>query len=106
MGYIKGDSKIAKTSRLRLNQKFLSDLEKHYNEVGHTAIEMVFRERPVEYLKFIANLLPKEIDLTVDNQLADITDAELDELVAQVRERRGRRLAITETERREDQALN
>jgi hypothetical protein len=106
MGYVRGDSKTAKTSRLRLSTKFLNDLEAHYNEIGHTAIKMVFQERPAEYLKFIANLLPKEIDLTVDNQLADITDAELEELVAQVRERRERRLAIASTERREDQALN
>ena len=39
MGYVRGDSKIAKNSRLRLSQKFLSDLEEHYNKIGHRAIE-------------------------------------------------------------------
>ena len=52
MGYVRGDSKTAKNSRLRLSQKFLSDLEEHYNKIGHRAIEIVFQERPAEYLKY------------------------------------------------------
>jgi hypothetical protein len=106
MGYVRGDSKTAKNSRLRLSQKFLSDLEEHYNKIGHRAIEVVFQERPAEYLKFVANLLPKEIELTVDNQLAETTDAELEELIAQVRERRERRLALGSVECRENKTLN
>ena len=105
MGFKTGDSKIAKNSRLRLSQKFLADLEEHYLKIGHRAIEMVFQERP-DYLKFISGLLPKEFELTVDNALTGTTDAELEELIVAVRERRERRLALGEAERGENQALN
>ena len=106
MGYKRGDSKVAKNSRLRLSQKFLADLEEHYNRIGHRAIEMVFQERPAEYLKFISGLLPKEFELTVDNALIGTTDDELEELIAQVRERRQQRIAIGSVERGESETLN
>jgi hypothetical protein len=63
-----------------------ADFETH----GADAIRSCREDQPQGYLRLIAGLLPKEIDLN-DNRLKDIPDAELVTLIERFRERIARR---------------
>jgi hypothetical protein len=89
--------------RNKISMAFLEALSKHFDEIGHKAIEVVFEERPHEYLKIVASLLPKEFEIT-ENKLVDIADDELDAIIEYARRSLAARLE--RAERREDQALN
>ncbi len=55
-------------SKNRLSEYFLHELADHFEEHGRDAIEQVFRERPGEYLRIIASLIPKELILEVTEE--------------------------------------
>ena len=57
-------------SRQKLTEKFIDDLANHYEREGHKAIARVLEENPVAYLQIICRLLPKDISLTVSNDLS------------------------------------
>ena len=63
-----------------LSGVFLEALLKEFDEFGAEAIRICRVERPHEFIKIIASILPKEFELT-DNRLHDITD---DELIAYI----------------------
>ena len=67
-------------TRNRLSGVFLEALLKEFDEFGAEAIRICRVERPHEFIKIIASILPKEFELT-DNRLHDITD---DELIAYI----------------------
>ena len=52
-------------SKNRLSEYFLHELFQHFEKHGREAIEQVFKERPGEYLRIIASLIPKELLLEV-----------------------------------------
>ncbi|MBK8752942.1 MAG: hypothetical protein IPL99_15510 [Candidatus Competibacteraceae bacterium] len=58
-------------SRQKLTDTFIKDLANHYEREGHKAIERVLDENPVAYLQIICRLLPKDISLTVSNDLSN-----------------------------------
>ena len=64
-----------KGARNRLGEEFISALANDFDNHGIEAIERVRTERPQDYLKVIAGLLPKEIKLTDER---DLSDEELD----------------------------
>jgi len=68
-------------ARNRLGGAFLEALESDFKEHGVSAIERVRNERPHEYLKVIAGILPKELSVTVEEELSD---AELDRRIRQL----------------------
>jgi hypothetical protein len=53
-------------SRNRLGEDFISDLRVSWAKHGREAIENVVRNRPHDYLKVIASLLPKELSAEID----------------------------------------
>jgi len=55
-----------KGSRHNLTANFLFDLQKHWQDHGEKAIQKVYEEKPVEYVKIVASLVPKEMHLKVD----------------------------------------
>ena len=57
-------------SRQKLTEKFIDDLAGHYEREGHKAIERVLDENPVAYLQIVCRLLPKDISLTVSNDMS------------------------------------
>jgi hypothetical protein len=57
-------------SRQKLTEKFISDLADHYEREGAKAIARVLDENPVAYLQIVCRLLPKDISLTVSNDLS------------------------------------
>ncbi len=65
-----------KGSRNRLSEDFLRALHEDFQENGAVAIRRVRVERPQDYIKVIAGLLPKEMDLNI-NRYDDISDNQL-----------------------------
>ena len=51
----------AKGSRNKLSDAFLEDLLAAWEANGKTAIEAVIKDRPQDFLKVVASILPKEI---------------------------------------------
>lgn len=64
----------------RLSHAFLTALAEDFEQHGAEAIKICRMEKPNEYLRVIAHLMPKELEIT-DNRLHDITDDELDRLI-------------------------
>jgi hypothetical protein len=91
-----------KGSRDRIATALLEAISKDFEEHGAEAVKIARVERPVEYLRVVASLLPREFEI-VDNRLKDIPDEELDAFIELARQRR---IAIGDTGSREDQALN
>ena len=73
-----------KGARNRLHGEFVVALQDHFAERGQAAIEIVFREKPVEYLKIIASVLPKEFILE-DGRIEAMGDDELEQRLADIK---------------------
>lgn len=65
-----------KGSRNKLGEDFVSALQEDFAEHGTAAIEKVRTSRPHEYLKVIAGLLPKELNVNT-NKFEEMSDDEL-----------------------------
>jgi hypothetical protein len=65
-----------KGSRNKLGEAFIADLFATWQQRGLSAIERVIDEKPEAYLKLIASLLPKNVNLKHDH-LDDLTDDQL-----------------------------
>jgi len=72
-----------KGARNKLGEAFLQDILSDWQANGVAAIQRVRDERPHEYLKVVASILPKEVNVTV-NEYDDLTDEELAEQFAAV----------------------
>jgi hypothetical protein len=66
----------AKGSRHKLGEAFLSALHDDFEKHGVEVIEKVRDERPHEYLKVVASILPKELNVTT-NAVEELSDDEL-----------------------------
>jgi hypothetical protein len=69
-------------ARNKLQADFLDALAKSFAENGAGAIRIVLAERPHEYLKIIASVLPKEFLMAPDSPLSELTDEDLDKVIA------------------------
>ena len=72
-------------ARNRLGSAFLEALDADFAEHGVAVINKVRTERPHEYLKVVAGLLPKEM-IIKGTALDDMTDDELNRALATVRD--------------------
>lgn len=52
-----------KGARAKLGEAFLLEMQRSFEEHGADTIETVRTEKPDQYLKVIAAILPKELDL-------------------------------------------
>jgi hypothetical protein len=68
-----------KGARNKLGEAFIEALHDDFNEHGVAAIQVVRAEKPDQYLKVIASLLPKDINLNVNDSFNELTDDELTE---------------------------
>src|SRR5262245_53539828 len=75
-----------KGSRDRISTALLEAIARDFEEHGEEAVKIARVERPVEYLRIVAGLLPKEFEI-VDSRLHDITDEELDAFIEVARRR-------------------
>jgi len=74
-----------KGSRDRIATALLEAIAEDFEKFGMEAVIIARKERPVEYLRVVASLLPRELEVTHHNSLRDLTDEELDIFVAQLR---------------------
>lgn len=70
-----------KGSRNKIAESFLSALHADFEEHGPAVIEKVREERPQDYLKVVASILPKELNIRVEDELSD---AELDQRIREL----------------------
>jgi hypothetical protein len=63
-------------ARNKLGEAFIEALHDDFAEHGVAAIQVVRAEKPDQYLKVIASLLPKDVNLNVNNEI-EMTDDEL-----------------------------
>ena len=83
--FAKGNPGRPKGSRNKLGEAFIAALHDDFLAHGPETIVTVREEKPDQYLKVIASLLPKEMNLNVNDTFSEMTDDELAE--------RARRLA-------------
>lgn len=70
-----------KGSRNKLGEQFIADLYADWQENGVSAIAQVRQERPHEYVKVVASILPKEVRV---ERMDDMNDDELAKRVRQL----------------------
>lgn len=70
-----------KGSRNKLGEDFLQALQESFNLHGASTIETVRIERPHEYLKVVASILPKELNVTT-TRVEEMSDDELADGIA------------------------
>lgn len=66
----------SKGSRNKLGEAFVEALHDDFDKHGIAAIETVRTEKPDQYLKVIASILPKDLNVNV-NQMDNLSDDEL-----------------------------
>lgn len=66
-----------KGSRDKVNEEFIRGLYADFKKGGKEALERARKERPAEYCRMVASLMPKDSNLTVTN---DASKAFLDAL--------------------------
>lgn len=72
-----------KGSRNKLGEQFLSDMYADWQENGVAVIASVRAEKPDVYLKVVASVLPKELNIKV-SELDDLSDIDLDQRIAAI----------------------
>lgn len=71
-----------KGSRNKLGERFIADLQADWEEHGPEAIEEVRTSKPDAYLKVVASILPRDLNVNV-NKADELTD---DELIRRIRD--------------------
>ena len=64
-------------ARAKLGEEFLQALQADFHEHGAAAIAQVRAERPQDYLKVIAQILPKQIELS--QPVEELADDEIEQ---------------------------
>jgi hypothetical protein len=82
-GRIKTGGRI-KGSRNKISEAFLKDLAAEWETSGPAALKVMSKEEPGNFVKVVAALLPKEFEIT-DSRLTELSDEEIDGLIAQLR---------------------
>jgi hypothetical protein len=86
----KGMTKIGgrqKGVRNKLSHSFLTDLLEEWTEHGRATLKIARIERPVEFAKLVAGLLPREFELEISSTVTQLSDDELDRFIAYCRDR-------------------
>src|SRR5258705_4826504 len=73
-----------KGSRNKLSENFLAAMSDDFDAHGKSVIETVRTEKPADYLKIIAAIVPKEFTVK-DASLEDMSDDELSNCIAVLR---------------------
>ena len=81
-----------KGSRAKLGEEFVADLQAAWKEKGREVIDAVIETRPQDFLKVVAGILPKQIDVKT-NAVNELEDDELASLLAALRSIAGQGLA-------------
>jgi hypothetical protein len=77
-----------KGSRDRISTALLEAIAADFEQYGAEAVKIARCERPVEYLRVVASLLPKEFEITTQNITHELSDDELESLIEHARQQR------------------
>ena len=69
-----------KGARNKLTEDFLSDVLDAWQVSGKAAITEMIADKPGDFVKMVAGLIPKDVNLNVNN-MDDMSDAELAERI-------------------------
>jgi hypothetical protein len=69
--------------RNKLGEAFLSDLLVAWEQHGRDAINRVVEEKPEQFLKVVASLMPRDVNIKID-PLSDLSDKQLVERISQL----------------------
>jgi hypothetical protein len=75
-----------KGAKNRLSHAFLTALADDFEQFGVDAIKIARVERPVEYVRIVASLMPRELEIS-ETHLMQIDDNELDAFIEFARRR-------------------
>lgn len=64
-----------KGARSRLSEAFLTALEEHWKDNGKDALVEALKKDPAGYVRVVASLLPKDVNLDVSDDLAAVLNA-------------------------------
>lgn len=70
-----------KGARTKLGEAFIEALHDSFKKRGIEAIEAVIDEKPEQYLKVIASLMPKDVNLNINDDTSEMSDDELAERI-------------------------
>ena len=84
MTFQPGQGGRRKGARHRISTALLETIAKDFAEHGEEVVKITRIERPTEYLKIVASLLPRELEVTI-GPLEQISDDELEKLIADAR---------------------
>ena len=70
-----------KGARNKLGEQFIADLYEDWQQHGVETLARVRDEKPDQYLKVVASILPKDLNVNI-NQMDDLTD---DQLIQRIR---------------------
>ena len=72
-------------ARHRISTALLEAIAKDFEEFGEETVKITRLEKPVEYLRIVASLLPRELEVTI-GPLQEISDEELELLIERTRQ--------------------
>ena len=84
---------VGSRHRQQLNGEFIAALLRDFRQGGSKAIERVRRMQPASYLKILALLVPREHKVEHSNVLSSLTDEQLADMIAELKERIARGVA-------------
>ncbi len=64
-------------SRHKLSEAFIAELCSDFEQHGSEVIAKVRQDRPQDYLRVIASILPKDVNVTAPNPFEALSDEEL-----------------------------
>lgn len=70
-------------ARNKLGEAFVADMLADWEKNGAETIKKVRADRPQDYLKVVASILPKELNLKI-GELEELSDEELDRRIKQL----------------------
>ena len=78
-------------ARNRISTALLTAFAEDFEKFGEETVRITRVEKPVEYLRIAASLLPKEFEITHSQQLQELDDGELEQFINRLRDelRRG-----------------
>jgi hypothetical protein len=83
-------------TRNRLSNKLLEDMCENWQKNGKAALEIMFKEKPSEYVRAMLSVLPREF--VFEEALADFGDEDIDHLLEAIRlrvlERKGEKAQL------------